>query len=201
VPAEIAKSRLVVESDAEAERIRRTQTGEADGVRLRKQAEADGIKLVQFAEADGLRAKLTAEADGIRLKLLAEAEGTEALLKKKAEGFRNLIETCGGPEAARHLLVTEQMPALVHEQAEAISNLKIDKVTVWDTGKNANGRNSTAEFVSGLVGALPPLHELTRNVGIKMPTFAGEAVGDGVAGEAKAPAGPPASAKSRGDAK
>ncbi len=179
VPAEIAKSRLVVESDAEAERIRRTQTGEADGVRLRKQADADGIKLVQLAEAEGMRAKLTAEADGIRLKLLAEAEGTEALLKKKAEGFRNLIETCGGPEAARHLLVTEQMPALVREQAEAISNLKIDKVTVWDTGKNANGRNSTADFVSGLVGALPPLHELTRNVGIKMPTFAGEAIGEG----------------------
>jgi flotillin len=197
VPAEIAKSRLVVESDAEAERIRRTQQGAADGVRMHKQAEADGIKLVQFAEADGLKARFTAEAEGIRLKLLAEAEGTEALLKKKAEGFRNLIETCGGPEAARHLLITEQMPALVREQAEAISNLKIDKVTVWDTGKNANGKNSTAEFVSGLVGALPPLHELTRNVGIKMPSFAGEAVGEG-GGETKAspPAGRP-----KGDAR
>lgn len=201
VPAEIAKSRLVVESDAEAERIRRTQQGEADGVRMRKQAEADGIKLVQFAEADGLKARLTAEAEGIRLKLLAEAEGTEALLKKKAEGFRDLINTCGGPEAARHLLITEQMPALVREQAEAISNLKIDKVTVWDSGKNGNGQNSTAEFVSGLVGALPPLHELTRNVGIKMPSFAGETIGETANGEPK-PGGPsPAGGKSRGDTK
>ncbi len=175
VPAEIAREKQIVDAEAEAERVRRTQKGEADAVRLIKQAEADGIKLVQFAEADGLRAKLTAEADGIRLKLLAEAEGTEALLKKKAEGFRELVTTTGSAEAARSLLVTEQLPALVREQAAAISNLKIDKVTVWDSGKHgADGKTSTAGFVSGLMGALPPLHELAGNVGIKMPAFTGE---------------------------
>lgn len=175
VPAEISKEKQIVDAEAEAERVRRTQKGAADAVRTIKQAEADGIKLVQFAEADGLRAKLTAEADGIRLKLLAEAEGTEALLKKKAEGFRELVATTGSAEAARSLLVTEQLPALVREQATAISNLKIDKVTVWDSGKNgADGKTSTAGFVSGLMGALPPLHELAGNVGIKMPAFTGE---------------------------
>jgi flotillin len=174
VPAEIAKSRLVVESDAEAERVRRTQQGEADAIRSIKQAEADGIRLVKQAEADGLKAKLTAEAEGIRLKLLAEAEGTEALLKKKAEGFRDLVATCGGSEAARNLLVTEQLPALVREQVSAIANLKIDKVTVWDSGKKSDGRNSTADFLSGLAGSLPPLHDLARNVGVKMPSFTGE---------------------------
>ena len=176
VPAEIAKERQIVDAEAEAERVRRTQKGEADAVRLAKQAEADGIKLVQLAEAEGMRAKYTAEADGIRLKLLAEAEGTEALLKKKAEGFRELVATTGSAEAARSLLVTEQLPALVREQATAISNLKIDKVTVWDAGKNgSDGKTSTAGFVSGLMGSLPPLHELAGNVGIKLPAFAGEA--------------------------
>jgi flotillin len=179
VPAEIAREKQIVDAEAEAERVRRTQKGQADALRSIKQAEADGIRMVKEAEADGLRARLTAEADGIRLKLLAEAEGTEALLKKKAEGFRELVATCGGPEAARALLVTEQLPALVHEQATAVSNLKIDKITVWDGGKGADGKTSTADFVSGLMGSLPPLHELAGNVGIKMPAFAGEVIAPG----------------------
>jgi flotillin len=178
VPAQVAKERQVVDAEAEAERVRRTQQGHADALRSIKQAEADGIRLIKEAEAQGLRARLTAEADGVRLKLLAEAEGTESLLKKKAEGFRDLIATCGGSEAARNLLVTEQLPALVREQVAAVSNLKIDKVTVWDSGRNAEGRTSTADFVSGLVGALPPLHDLAKNVGVKMPSFTGELVSD-----------------------
>ncbi|MDP6207979.1 MAG: hypothetical protein QGG01_06715, partial [Roseibacillus sp.] len=66
-------------------------------------------------------------------------------------------------------------PTLIEEQVKAIANLKIDSVTVWDSGgKGKNGKNDTAEFVSGLVGALPPLHQLTRNVGIELPEFLGK---------------------------
>ena len=72
------------------------------------------------------------------------------------------------------LLITEQLPQLVAEQVKAISNLNIDSVTVWDSGKGADGKNDTANFVSGLVGALPPLHQLTRNVGIELPEFLGK---------------------------
>lgn len=56
----------------------------------------------------------------------------------------------------------------------AISNLKIDKVTVWDSGKNADGKTGTADFLSGLIGALPPLHELARNAGLDLPTYLGK---------------------------
>jgi flotillin len=80
--------------------------------------------------------------------------------------------------------VTEQLPQLVAEQVKAISNLKIDKVTVWDSGGGKDGKNDTANFVSGLVGALPPLHQITKNVGIELPEFLGKLTED-PAGAAK----------------
>ena len=76
---------------------------------------------------------------------------------------------------ASTLLVIEQLPKLVEEQVKAISNLKIDKVTVWDNGKDGkDGKGSTADFLSGLVGAVPPLHDITKNVGIELPAFLGK---------------------------
>ncbi|CAN5436850.1 flotillin family protein [soil metagenome] len=163
VPAEISRDRLLVEAEAQAEQTRRTQQGAADGQRAVKQAEADGLLFVRKAEAEGLKARL-----------LAEAEGAQAILTKKAAGFRDLIDTCGGANGAQNMLITEQLPNLVHEQVSAISNLKIDKVTVWDGGKNADGKTGTADFLSGLIGALPPLHELARNAGLDLPTYLGK---------------------------
>ena len=72
------------------------------------------------------------------------------------------------------MLITEQLPNIVREQVNAISNLKIDKVTVWDSGKNADGKTGTADFLSGMIGALPPLHELARNAGLDLPTYLGQ---------------------------
>jgi flotillin len=175
VPAEIAKEKAIVDAEASAESVRRTQMGEADAVRLQKQAEADGLKAVKQAEADGLRFQLTAEADGTRLKLLAEAEGVEAVLTKKAKGFADIVAAAGNDkELASTLLMIEQLPKLVEAQSKAISNLKIDKITVWDGGKGSSGKGGTADFLSGMVGALPPLHELTKNAGIEMPAFLGK---------------------------
>lgn len=163
VPAEVARSRMIVEAEAQAEQTRRTQQGAADGQRAIKQAEADGLLFVRRAEAEGIKARL-----------LAEAEGAQAILTRKADGFRDLIETCGGAPGAQNMLITEQLPALVREQVNAISNLKIDKITVWDGGKNGAGKTGTAEFLSGIISALPPLHELARNAGLDLPTYLGE---------------------------
>jgi flotillin len=72
-------------------------------------------------------------------------------------------------------MVTEQLPKLVEEQVKAVGNLKIDKVTVWDSGKGgADGKTSTAGFLSGLAGAIPPIHELARNAGVELPAFLGK---------------------------
>jgi hypothetical protein len=114
------------------------------------------------------------EADGVQSIMEAEAKGTLAALQSKAEGFARIVNASGGAEFASTLLVTEQLPQLVAEQVKAIANLKIDKVTVWDSGKGEGGKNDTANFVSGLVGALPPLHQITKNVGIELPEFLGK---------------------------
>lgn len=163
VPAEIARNRVIVEAEAQAEQTRRLRQGEADGQRAVKQAEADGLLFVKRAEAEGLK-----------VRLLAEADGTESILSKKAAGFRDLIDTCGGAAGAQNMLITEQLPDIVREQANAISNLKIDKVTVWDGGKNSDGKTATADYLSGMISALPPLHELARNAGLDLPAYLGK---------------------------
>jgi flotillin len=163
VPAQIAKERQLVEADAQAETVRRIQQGKADGVRTEKQAEADGIVFVKEAEATGIRAKL-----------LAEAQGAQAVLEAKAKGFDDLIKACMGPAGAQNMLVTELLPQLVREQVQAIANLKIDKITVWDSGKGADGKTSTANFLSGMAGAVPPLHEIAKNVGVELPQYLGK---------------------------
>ena len=119
-----------------------------------------------------------ADADRIQRLQEAEAAGIEAILKKKAEGFDQIVDAIGGADNAALLLATEQLPKLVEEQVKAIAGLKIDNVTVWDSGRGENGKTATADFVSGLVGSLPPLHELTKNVGIKLPEYLGAREGD-----------------------
>ena len=179
VPAQIAKERQIVEADAEAERVRRIQQGMADAVRAEKQAEADGILFVKEAEAAGLKAKF-----------FAEAEGAKAVLEGKAKGFEDLITACMGPAGAQNMLVTELLPQLVREQVQAISNLKIDKITVWDSGNGADGKTSTANFLSGLAGAVPPLHEIAKNVGVELPQYLGKL--DGAGAPKHSPPMPPA---------
>jgi flotillin len=136
--------------------------------------EKQRIETLAEAEAERIRRVKRGEADGIRMVMEAEAVGLMAVLTRKAEGLREIVGAAGGnPELASLLMVTEQLPSLVESQVRAISNLKIDKVTVWDSGNGSDGKNATANFLSGLVGAIPPLHEITKNVGVKLPEFLG----------------------------
>jgi flotillin len=195
VPVLIEKERIQVLAEAEAEKIRRLKKGEADGILFRMEAEAAGQLANRRAEADGTKLQMEAEAAGTRARMLAEAEGLIEVLRNKALGFERMIAACGGDtERAALLLITEQLPRLIEEQVKAIANLKIDSVTVWEGGRNGNGKGSTADFAASLVGALPPLHDLAGNVGIKLPEFLGRLRGhdesdEGTAGESapKAP--------------
>lgn len=187
VHAEIEKRRIEVMSEAEKRKIELMAAAEKARVELVAEAEKRRIELIASAEGEKTRLMQKGEADGIRAVLEAKAEGAKALLTKKAEGFRDLVQASGGPQMAQLLLVTEQLPTLVAEQVKAISNLKIDQVVVWDNGKTGDGKNRTAEFVSGLVGALPPLHDIARNAGIRLPEYLGEMAAPGTPA---APAGP-----------
>ena len=161
--AEISKAKSISElARLEAEQI------------VPKEIEKRKISIDAAANAD--REKI--EADGKAAALIAlkqaEAEGTLKVLAAKADGYRMLVDACGGnPREAATMLLVEKIEEMVKLQTEAIKNLKIDKVTVWDSGNNQNGSSSTANFMSGMVKALPPLHDIAAMSGIDLPQFLG----------------------------
>ncbi len=128
------------------------------------------------AEAEQMRRRARGEADSILMKMQAEAEGARQILMMQAEGLRAIVSAAGGdPNAAIRLMVTDKLEDLTRIQVDAISGIKIDKVTVWDNGQSQDGKSATAGFISGLYKSVPPLTELFDMVGMKLPTYLGEA--------------------------
>ncbi len=72
------------------------------------------------------------------------------------------------------MLLIEKLEDIVALQTEAIKNIKIDKVTVWDGGQTANGKTSTSNFLSGMMQSLPPLHDVANMAGIDLPNYLGK---------------------------
>ncbi|MBM3132375.1 MAG: flotillin family protein [Chloroflexi bacterium] len=127
------------------------------------------------AEAERIRREARGQADAILLKYEAEAKGIRQVLEGKAQGYLELVRSCNNDaRSAATMLMTEKIEQIVAMQVEAIKNIKIDKVTVWDSGSGANGNTSTANFLSGLVKSLPPLHDVAAVAGIDLPKYLGE---------------------------
>jgi flotillin len=103
----------------------------------------------------------------------AEAKGLYEILTKQAEGYKEVVGAAGGdPTQAFQLLLIEKLPELVKTQVEAVKNIKIDKITVWDSGNGAeNGNTTTANFVSGMMKTVPPLNDLFNMAGLNLPTY------------------------------
>jgi len=76
-------------------------------------------------------------------------------------------------KASATLLMVDKVESMVAAQVEAIRNMKIDKVTVWDGGNNADGTSATSNFVSSLVQSLPPIHDVAKMAGIDLPEYLG----------------------------
>lgn len=126
------------------------------------------------AEAERIRENAKGEADAIFAKMEAEAKGLYEILTKQAEGYREVVKAAGGdPTKAFQLLLIEKLPELVKTQVEAVKNIKIDKITVWDSGAgtNENGNSSTANFVAGMMKTVPPLNDLFNMAGLNLPTY------------------------------
>lgn len=132
------------------------------------------------AEAEQMRRKARGEADAILMKMQAEAAGAREILVKQAEGLTQIVTAAGGDaNAAVKLMVTDKLEELTRIQVEAIKNLKIDKVTVWDNGQSgADGKSSTAGFISGLYKSVPPLTDLFDMAGMKLPEYLGKPAED-----------------------
>ena len=117
------------------------------------------------------------EADAIYAKMEAQARGVEEILKKQAAGFAEIVKSAGGDaDAALKLLIADKLEDLMKVQVDAIKNIKIDKVTVWDGGQNAEGKTSTANFISGMMKSVPPLDEVFTMAGMQLPTLLGKKV-------------------------
>ena len=147
------------------------------------QAEAEKQRQVVQAEAEKEQRRLIAEGEAaaILAQKQAEAEGTQAILNAKAEGYRQLVEACGSnDQAAAAFLIIERLTEVANIQAEAISNLPIDKVMVWDSG---NGESGMSNLGQRLMGAIPPMHDLARLAGLELPEFLGKMNGEQTAGE------------------
>ena len=142
------------------------------------------IEIAADAEAERLRRVAQGNADAILLKYQAEAKGQRAVLEGKAAGYDSLMKSCAGDaKAAATLLMIEKIEEIVARQVEAIKNLKIDKITVWDAGSEKG--SSTANFVSSLVKSLPPLHDIAGIAGIELPEYLGRVAKE--AADAKPP--------------
>ncbi|HTN77769.1 MAG TPA: SPFH domain-containing protein [Pirellulaceae bacterium] len=121
------------------------------------------------AEADKRRIEARAEADAIYAKLEAEARGQYEILAKKGEGLQRIVEACGGSDQAFKLLMLEHLDNLAEASAKAISNIKFDKIVVWENG-GGNGKSSTADFISGMAKTLPPMMQVMKDIGgIELP--------------------------------
>ncbi len=81
-------------------------------------------------------------------------------------------------------MIVEQLPQIAQIQAAAIANIKFDKVVVMDSGSGQDNGSTTAQWLSGLVHALPGLHEVADMTGLRLPELLGErmaAEGEGAA--------------------
>jgi flotillin len=106
----------------------------------------------------------------------AEANGIREMLTKQAEGLNEIVRAAGGEaNAAVRLMVADKLEDLTKIQVEAVKNLKIDKITVWDNGNKAeNGKTTTANFLSGMMQAIPPMNELFNMAGMQLPEYLGK---------------------------
>ena len=140
---------------------------------VREEIAKTQIEIAAEAEAERQRRVASGEADAVLARYRAEAEGVQAVLEAKAAGYSSLVASAGGDaKAAATLLMVEKIEDIVARQVEAISNLQIDKITVWDSA-GGNGEGSTANFVSSLIHSLPPVHDVAKMAGVDLPDYLG----------------------------
>lgn len=139
-------------------------------------ANAEREKIVIAADAEKERAVRVAkgDAEAILVKMQAEGQGVQAILDGKATGYRALVDACATAEQAAGLLLIEKLQEIGHIQAQAIQDLPIEKIFVWDTGGDSGGMSGLGQR---LMGALPPMHELARQIGLELPDYLGKTAG------------------------
>ena len=160
------------ESQAEQARAERERSTQQANIIVPQEIEKQRKIIEAQAEAEQIRVNAQGQADAIYARMEAEAKGYYEVLTKQAAGYDKMVQAAGGdPDKAYALLLIEKLPELVKTQVEAIKGINIDHVTVWDSGNNADGKTSTANFLSGLMKSVPPLNELFQQAGLNLPDY------------------------------
>lgn len=172
--AQALEEAYAAEQKAEVARYAREKATQEADIIVKSEIEKRRKELAAESEAEQIRRLARGEADAILAKMQAEADGAQAILLKQAEGLREVVAAAGGDaDQAVRLLLADKMETLMRIQVDAIKNVKIDKVTVWDGGPGQDGKSATAGFVSGLMKSIPPLNEMFDMAGMKLPEYLG----------------------------
>ena len=160
---------LKAEKEAEVALLQKQELARQEVEKMRIEVEAE-------AEAEKRRRVARGEADAIIAKYNAEAEGIQAVLNAKAEGYRQLFQSVENKkDLVPTMLMVEKIEEIVKLQTEAIKNIRIDKITVWDSGNGEKG-SSTAGFLSSLVKSLPALQDISKMAGVELPDYLGKII-------------------------
>jgi len=171
--AKALEESYVAEQKAELARSERERSTQIANIVVPAEIAKQRAIIQAQADAEAIRENAKGQADAIFAKMEAEAKGLYEILTKQAEGYAQVVRAAGGdPTKAFQLLLIEKLPELVRTQVEAVKNIKIDKITVWDSGTGStDGNTSTANFVSGMMKTVPPLNELFNMAGLSLPTY------------------------------
>ncbi len=178
--AKALEEAYAAEQIAEDARAKRKEAEQGADIIVPAQISKRKVEIDAEAQAEQIRRIAKGEADAIFMKKEAEAKGMYEILTKQALGLEQIVKAAGNnSKDAVLLLVADKLPELVKTQAEAIKNIKIDKITVWENGGGKDGKTSTSNFISGMYKAVPPLQEMFNMAGMQLPNYLkGEAVED-----------------------
>jgi flotillin len=171
--AKALEEAYAAEKIAEDARAKRKEAEQGADIIVPAKIDKQKIEIDAEAQAEQIRRIAKGEADAIFMKKEAEAKGIFEVLTKQAQGLDEIVKAAGeDAQNAALLLIADKLPELVKTQAEAIKNIKIDKVTVWENGNGAkDGKTSTSNFISGMYKAVPPLQEMFNMAGMQLPNY------------------------------
>jgi len=173
--AKASEEAYAAQQKAEIARAQREEATQKADIIVKARIAKERVELEAEAEAEQARRRAKGEADAIFARKEAEARGNFEIMQKQAEGFSKLVEAAGGdPNSAVQFMIAEKIEDLVRIQVDAIKNLNIDKITVWDSMGGSDGAPTTANFLSGMMKSIPPLNETFKLAGMQLPEFLGK---------------------------
>ncbi|CAM1350963.1 flotillin family protein [Tenacibaculum insulae] len=170
--AKALEESYAAEQEAEVARAERERSSQLADIIVPAEIDKRKVEIDAEAEAENIRRIAKGQADAILFKAQAEAQGQFEILTKQAAGMEQIVKAAGNnSKDAVLLLIADKLPELVKTQAEAIKNIKIDKVTVWENGGGKDGKSSTSNFISGMYKSVPPLQEMFNMAGMELPEY------------------------------